>query len=226
MFCVLRPGHERLSRWRSSVRRTASKIMEVATTIQSGSLRLVLRRNSTAFFSIFSLMGITARWLRNSSMLRSSLLVICFFDSSSIRTIALVKNCAWSTLIPSEGRSYCWSSSFTTAQVSKTILVPFITDSPLICDAVSAKDALTCSEEPRKGLAVRIGGFFSRQLQGFLNSAGIAAGQRSSCRLSVCCRSKSKNRLPRRYFAGYVNGQPMVDRYINRLRNAHGITIA
>jgi hypothetical protein len=32
--------------------------------------------------------------------------------------------------------------------------------------------------------------------------------------------------LPRRYFAGYVNGQPMVDRYIYGLRNAHGITIA
>ena len=234
--CVLRPGRDRLSKCSSSVRRTASKTMEVAATMLSGSLSLVERHNSIAFCSIFSLRGITARSLRKSNMPCSSLLVICFFDSSSIRTITLVKNRACSRLISSDGRSYCWSSNLITAQVSKTMLVPFIADSPLIRNAVPAKDALTCSKEPRNGLAVWVGGFFFRHLQGFLNSVGVAAGQWSSFKLSVwrplVCgffyrrRSKGKYSPSSRYFMWHVNGQPVADRYFYGLCNAHEESIA
>ena len=231
IHCVRRPGNERSSRWWSSVRRMASKIMEVAATMLSGSLSLVERRNSMAFFSISSFRGITARSLRKSNKPRSSLSCMCRFDSSSIRTITLVKNRASPTLIPSEGRSYCWSSNLMTAQVSKTMLVPFIADSPLIRNAVSAKDTLACSKEPRKRLAVRVGGFFFRHLQGFLKSAGIAAGQRSIVkssfrRLFGGSRSKGENSVTCRYFARNVNDQPMAGRYLYGLRNGHSVNIA
>ena len=161
MFCVLRPGRDRLSKCSSSVRRIASKTMEVAATMLSGSLSLVERRNSMAFFSIFS----------------------------------------------------------------------FIADSPLVRNAVSTKNALARSKEPRKRLAVRVGGFFFRHLQGFLNSAGVTAGQRSSVKFSFWrpfggSRTKGKHNRPRRYFAGHVNSQPVAGRYLYGLRYGHGESIA
>jgi len=43
---------------------------------------------------------------------------------------------------------------------------------------------------------------------------------------SFWSRSKGKNRLSRRYFAGHINGQPVAGRYFYGLRNSHEQNIA
>ena len=148
MFCFRKPGQESLSKCSSSVRRSASKIMEDAAMMQSGSFKDVARRISMAFCSTSSLSGITVRPSRNSKMSCSSYGRISRFDSSSIRTITLVKRFASSALIPSEDKSHCRSSRFITALVSKTILVPFIADSPLIRYTIAAKNTFVLPKKP------------------------------------------------------------------------------
>lgn len=138
--------------------------MEVAAITQSGNFKVVARRISMAFFSIVSLMGIIIKLSRNSCIIRSSSYCIFRLDKSSIRTITLERSRASFTLIPSEDRSYWWSSSLTTEHVSKAILVPFIANCPLIHYAVTTKYSLMFSKKPGNRFTIRVGNLFLKHL--------------------------------------------------------------
>jgi hypothetical protein len=110
-----------------------------------------------------------------------------------------------------------------TALVSSTkrfSAIPFVPNRPLVRYAIAVGVRRKYAEEMGKRPAVWVGGFFSRSPQSvFKGMVGFAG-------CGLFCRSKGKNSLPFRYFAGHVNNQPMVSRYIYRLRYGHKETIA
>ena len=196
----------------------------------SGSFKDVARRISMAFCSIDSLSGITERPLRNPNITCSSSFFIFRFESNSIRTITLIKNCASSTFIPSKDKSYCRSISLIATLVSKAILVPFITDSPLICHRITEGSRLKLPKKHRNRFAVGVSGFFLCCLQGFFDCGVTASGQGRTFFCRRFClyrsRSKSKNSPSRRDFMGYVDSQSVISRYFYSLCNGHGLNIA
>ena len=125
--------------------------------------------------------------------------------------------------------------SFTAAQVSKTMLVPFIADGPLVRDAVAAQNPLALSEMAGNRLAIGIGGSLPCHLQGLRGSPRLRGARvafrrrllrRRLLRRRLLSRGKSENGLSHRRFAWHVNCQPATFGYVNSLRNAHGTTIA
>ena len=188
--------------------------------MQSGSLIVAARRISIAFFSIVSFMRTMIKSSRNSFISRSSSSFKSRFERSSIRTITLEKSCAPFILIPIKDGSYCLSSYFTTAHVSKTILIPFIADCSLICYAIAVCVLGKDAEKAGNRFSVWIGGFFLRHLQSFFDSDRIFIFY------PCLCRSKSEDDRPRRHFAGNFYCQPVVNRNFNCLRNTHKVNIA
>ena len=143
---------------------------------------------------------------------------------SSFLTIMLVKSLALLTLIPSDIRSYCWSSNLMAAEVSKTMLIPFITNGPLICNAIAAKNAFVLSKVSGNGFAVWVSGSFYGCLQGFRSSTGSFCWYcLSGIRFLGRYRSKGKNSSSCWHFARHIKAQTAAGWYVYGLRNAHEI---
>ena len=121
-------------------------------------------------------------------------------------------------------KSYCRSISLIATLVSKAILVPFITDSSLICHRITEGSRFKLTKIIRNRFAVWVSGFFFCCLQGFFDS-GVAASRQGRSffrrRFCLCLGGKGKNYLPRRYFTRYINSQPAVSRYVYSLCNGY-----
>ena len=104
-------------------------------------------------------------------------------------------------------------------QVSNAILVPFITDGPLVRYAVTPENPLMLSKKPRNWLTVWIGGLFRKHLQSFFHSGGVSFSKNIG-------RRKGENCLSNRYLAGNLKGNSAIRWDFHCLRNCHGENIA
>jgi len=147
------------------------------------------------------------------------------FAISSIRTITLVKNCDLPRSKPSAERSCCRSSSLMMAQVSKTMLIPFIADSPLVHNAIAAKNTLVFSKMSLNRFAVGIGGSFHCYFQGF--GCGVWLCKTGGVLERSCGRGwrECKDCPACRHVAWHVDSKAATVGYVHGLRNAHGSNI-
>ena len=104
-------------------------------------------------------------------------------------------------------------------QVSNAILVPFITDGPLVRHAVAPENPLMLSKKPGNWLTVGIGDLFRKHLQSFFHSDGVFFSKNIGGR-------KGENCLSSQYLAGNLKGNSAIRWDFHCLRNRHGENIA
>ena len=217
MFCARKPGWERPSKPLSSVRRTASKTMAVAATMQSGSFSLVVRRSAMVFclispvISIITVLSERKLWRRSSSSGGNEGL-----ENSSISLITLInRSASLSSFSKSVGIALPLSVMKITALVSSTkrCSIPFIADSPLVRHAVSVCFRRKYAEIMRNRFAIGVGSSFFCHLQGFFDCSGGSSALRPGSR------RKGQNNRSRWNFRR--NSNPAVSRYVYGLRNGH-----
>ena len=209
MFLTLKPCHIRRSSFSSAVSRVALRTMDVAATMQSGSLCFTVRRRAIVSFFISSV-RLIMEILSNKKAWR-------FFSSSGDNSGLANNSISVMTLMNKSASSSSFSRSEwitlplvvrkITALVSSTkrfLVIPLVPDVSLVSYAIAVSVRGNNAKILRNGFAAW--------------GNGLRPMNRSRC--------KGKNSPSRRYFGGYVNNQPVVNRNFYCLRNAHKENIA